>query len=170
MKRILAILLALMALTLPLSSCEKAEGTDTEKPTETITESPETDAPETGTSETKAPEKRPDITAECVLKKGNRYVIVLPESNKSIPVDNSLVKYLSSVTDELVAAAEAKISAEVKKLGEEPDWRIEAYENKEICLVVEVIVFKEGADYMEEQGCGIDHDHVFFAESLIPEQ
>ena len=160
MKKLLAIFLAIMAVALPLSSCDKSEVTETEKPTEAVTEAPETSAPQ----------KRPDITAECVVKKGNRYVIVLPESKESIPVDNSLVKYLSSVTDELVAAAEAKISAEVKKLGEEPDWRIEAYENKEICLVVEVIVFKEGADYMEEQGCGIDHDHVFFAESIIPEQ
>ena len=161
MRKFLAVLLAAMAFALPLSACNNAETPKDEKPTEAVTEAPETEAPV----------KRPEITAECVVKKGNRYVIVLPESKKSIPVDNSLVKYLSSVTDELIAAAEAKISAEVKKLGEkESNWSIASHDGKEICLVVEVIVFKEGADYMEEQGCGIDHDHVFFAESLIPEQ
>ena len=160
MKKFMAILLAVLSLALPLSACDKADAPETEKTTEAETEAPETNAPV----------KRPDITAECVVKKGNRYVIVLPGSKESIPVENSLVKYLSLVTDELVAAAETKIKAEVKALGKEPDWRIEAYDGKEMCLVVEVIVFKEGADYMDEVGCGIDHDHVFFAESIIPEQ
>ena len=160
MRKLLAVLLAVLATALTLTACETADAPETEKPTDSVTEAPETNAPA----------QKPEITAECVVKKGNRYVIVLPKSKHSIPVDRDFVKYLPYVSDELVAAAEAKITEDVEKIGGELEWTISEHENGKMCLMVEVIVFKEGADYMEEQGCGIDHDHFFFAEYIIEEQ
>ena len=142
---------------------EKTEGaTETTNKTENKTEN--------GTQSETETSKKDTVSAECVVKKGNRYVIVLPASGYSIPIGRDYVKYLSQVTDELVLAAEAKITEQVNALGETPNWTISSYGDDKMCLVVEVIVFAEGADYMEEGGCGIDHEHIFFAESIIEDQ
>ena len=158
MKKLFITLFAIMACMLLITGCDTAknpQNKETESQTVTETET----------------EKKNEIVAKCVVKKGKRYVIVLPESNYSLPVEKEFVKYLPYVTDELVAAAEKKITEDAASLGEtSPNWTIKAYEDDKMCLVVEVIKFVEGADYMEEGGCGIDHEHIFFAESIINEQ
>ena len=168
MKKIFILIIAMLTCTLFAVGCDQTEKPDndtvseTQSETQSESDTQETDA-ETETS------KKDTISAECVVKKGNRYVIVLPASQYSIPVDRDFTKYLPYVSDELVAAAEAKITKEVEEIGGELGWTIAEHENGKMCLVVEVIKFVEGADYMEEGGCGIDHHHIFFAESIIEE-
>ena len=151
------------------SKTEASQNTETNETDETtenvdVTESESATTPEAETS------KKDSISAECVVKKGNSYVIVLPVSGKSIHVDRDYVKYLQYVTDEAVLAAETKITEELKEFSEEPSWTVGAYGDDKMCLVVEVIQFVEGADYMDEVGCGIDHHHIFFSESIIVDQ
>ena len=148
------------------TECQSESATESANVTETATEI-ESESESVTESETK-PQKN-EITATSVQKKGNRYVIVLPISKTSIPVDNSYTKYLHLVTDELVEAAEAKIIEAARELGEDPQWTVGEYGDMKLCLIVEVIKFVEGADYMDEVGCGIDHEHVFLAESIIAE-
>ncbi len=185
MKKIFILIIAMLTCTLFAVGCDQTEKPDkdtaSEIQSETQSESdtqedkaPETNEGSEGVSEgeTKAEtetSKKDTISAECVVKKGNRYVIVLPASQHSIPVDRDFTKYLPYVSDELVAAAEAKITKEVEEIGGELGWTIAEHENGKMCLVVEVIKFVEGADYMEEVGCGIDHHHIFFAEPIIEE-
>ncbi len=178
MKKILITLFAVAICVLSVAGCDHKQDQTGGNSTENKTEiSSDTEKNETSTSdnasetetqtETETPKNESPYSANCIVKKGNRYVIVLPMSNYSIPVDRDFVKYLSSVSDELVLAAEAKITEQVTALGETPDWYISSHDGKEMCLMVEVIKFAEDADYMEEGGCGIDHEHVFFAESII---
>ena len=164
MKKIFILIIAMLTCTLFAVGCDQTEKPDNDTASEAQSESDtqETDA-ESETS------KKDTISAECVVKKGNRYVIVLPASQHSIPVDRDFTKYLPYVSDELVAAAEAKITKEVEEIGGELGWTVAEHENGKMCLVVEVIKFVEGADYMEEVGCGIDHHHIFFAEPIIEE-
>ena len=168
MKKIFILIIAMLTCTLFAVGCDQTEKPDNDTASETQSETQsESDTQETDAeSETS---KKDTISAECVVKKGNRYVIVLPASQYSIPVDRDFTKYLPYVSDELVAAAEAKITKEVEEIGGELGWTIAEHENGKMCLVVEVIKFVEGADYMEEGGCGIDHEHIFFAESIIEE-
>lgn len=116
-------------------------------------------------SETKAPLELvdTDYNAECIKRKGKRLVIVLPESDHILPVRNSDVKYLSKVNDEMVLAAEKKITESVTAMGEKPEWTLSVNEDGELCLKVEVIKFIEDA---EGEGCGIDHEHVIFEEPI----
>ena len=168
MKKIFILIIAMLTCTLFAVGCDQTEKPDNDTVSETQSETQsESDTQETDAeSETS---KKDTISAECVVKKGNRYVIVLPASQYSIPVDRDFTKYLPYVSDELVAAAEAKITKEVEEIGGELGWTIAEHENGKMCLVVEVIKFVEGADYMEEGGCGIDHHHIFFAEPIIEE-
>ncbi len=168
MKRFFISICAIAACALLAAGCDQTEKPDTDTSSETQSESG-TNQEETPTAEENETAKKDTISAECVVKKGSRYVIVLPESKYSIPVDRDFTKYLPYVSDELVAAAEAKIKKQVEEIGGELGWTIAEHENGKMCLVVEVIKFVEGADYMEEVGCGIDHHHIFFAESIIEE-
>lgn len=160
MKKLFFTLLAITACVFLITGCDAAknpQNKETQSETETATEA--------------HTEKRKEIVAKCVVKKGKRYLIVLPESKYSLPVEKEFVKYLPYVTDELVAAAEKKIAEGAASIGEtSPNWTIKVHGDDKMCLVVEVIKFVEGADYMEEGGCGIDHQHIFFAESIINEQ
>ena len=166
MKKILIVLFIIATCVLATVGCDNdQDGQPTDTSTETETET-ETEA----TTETETSSSISSISAKCVVKKGNRYVIVLPTSGKSIPVDKACVKYLSLVTDELVLAAETKITEEIRSIDNNPNWQIVPHGNDKVCLVVEVVRFFEGADYMEDAGCGIDHEHLVFAQSIIEEQ
>ena len=193
MKKLLMSIFAISACLLLVVGCDKTQeptGNETEAESkteasqstetgETVVTDGETDEPtenmgttenESATTHETETSKKDSISAECVVKKGNSYVIVLPISGKSIHVDRDHVKYLQYVTDEAVLAAETKITEELKEFSEEPSWTVGTYGDDEMCLVVEVIQFVEGADYMDEVGCGIDHHHIFFSESIIVEQ
>lgn len=177
MKKIFILIIAMLTCTLFAVGCDQTEKPDNDTVSETQSESdtqadkaPESEDGSEGETKVETETSKKDtISAECVVKKGNRYVIVLPASQHSIPVDRDFTKYLPYVSDELVAAAEAKITKEVEEIGGELGWTIAEHENGKMCLVVEVIKFVEGADYMEEVGCGIDHHHIFFAEPIIEE-
>ena len=177
MKKIIITLLTVTACLCLIAGCDqdqKPEQSETsaESKTEAVTGTNGTQGETDSKTEadTEAQTKYEDtIDAECVVKKGHRYVIVLPKSGKSIPVENACVKYLPLVSDELVAAAEAKITEQIGSLDDDPNWTVGAYGDKKMCLVVEVIKFIDGADDLEDGGCGIDHEHIFFAESIIEE-
>ena len=178
MKKIIITVLTVAACLCLIAGCDKNQKPEeteagSESKTETVTKAKETQSEtesrqETVTGSETAPETQTKyedtIDAECVVKKGHRYVIVLPKSGVSIPVENKYVKYLPYVSDELVAAAEAKITAEIGSLDDDPSWTVGEHGDKEICLVVEVIKFIDG---VEEGGCGIDHEHLIFAEPII---
>ena len=151
MKKIIVLLLVLTTCVMTFAACTS--------PAESGGESSETE------SETKAPLELEDTdyNADCIKRKGKRLVIVLPESKHILPVRNSDVKYLSKVSDELVSAAEKKITASVTAMGEKPDWVLEVNEDGELCLRAEVIKFIEDA---EGEGCGIDHEHIVFEEPI----
>ena len=172
MKKIIITVLTVAACLCLIAGCDKNQKPEeteagSESKTETVTEAKETQS-ESETRPETAPETQTKyedtIDAECVVKKGHRYVIVLPKSGVSIPVENKYVKYLPYVSDELVAAAEAKITEEIGSLDDDPHWTVGEHGDKEICLVVEVIKFIDG---VEEGGCGIDHEHLIFAEPII---
>ena len=190
MKKLLVALILILACVIFVVGCNtNRENENSDSSTDTVTETEKNEASsdneggdnttesesttkaetETQTAADVEAETKKGITASCVVKKGNRYVIVLPISGKSIPVGSSYTKYLSQVTDELVRAAEAKITEQVEALGETPEWSIEKNEDGELCLSAEVIKSIEGADENGEGGCGIDHEHFFFAESIIGE-
>ena len=165
----------------PTRNEETSAATDSAIATETETESElggETEI-ETGSgldSDTKNEtesnleyETQKDITASCIVKEGDLYVIVLPISGERVPIHSSYTEFLPYVTDESVRAAEAKITEQVNALGETPKWIIGESNGKGLCLIVEVIKFIQGADESGEGGCGIDHEHLFFAESIIGE-
>ena len=149
MKKIIAIILTLISLSACFVGCESP-----------------IDEPE---SETKAELQLEDTDydADCIKRKGKRLVIVLPESEYILPVNNSYVKYMSRVSDERVLAAEKKITEGVTALGAETDWTLEINDDGELCLKVEVI---KHIDDAEGEGCGIDHEHVIFSESIVDEE
>ena len=154
LKRTLSLLLAaLMCVTL-FTACKENEQETDEITTTAATESESETAPQ-----------RPAFSASCIEKKGNRYVIVLPKSGEIIPVRNSSEKYLSRVSDELVKAAEEKIKAAAGEIDDDINWEL-VVEDDNLCISVEIIKFVEGADYMEEGGCGIDHEHLIFTEII----
>ncbi len=148
------ILISSLIIAMCIFSAVGCQSTDKSPETESVTDNIST--------ESETPQKRPEFTADCVVKKGNRYVIALPTSSDVIPVRNAYVKYLSRVSDELVKTAEDKIAESVKALGEEPEWALVAEDNN-LFLTVEVIKFIDGA---EGEGCGIDHEHIIFTEKI----
>lgn len=167
MKKLFVILFVLvMCVLMPVGCNNKQDQQNDDKSSETQSEINSTASNE-NQSEADTSSNESPFSAKCIVKKGNRYVIVLPISGKSIPVDKSCVKHLSFVTDELVFAAEEKITEQIKSLDDDPYWQICPYGDKAMCLMVEVVKSIEGADEMEQGGCGIDHEHIFFAESII---
>ena len=153
MKKIFRILVMIMACILLATGCGNKK-TNEEKSTKKETE-----------TKTEITLEETDYSASCVKKKGSRYVIVLPVSGYIIPIGNTQVKYLSYVSDELVLAAEEKITAETGALGEEPRWSIEIGEENELRLNVEIIKYIDNED-PDAVGCGIDHEHIYFSESI----
>ena len=167
MKKFFAIILAALCMA-SLIACngnqEPNGGSSSETESSTATESASGTESATESETVTAPE-RPAFSASSIEKKGNRYVIVLPESKAVIPVRNSLEKYLSRVSDDLVKAAEAKIAAAAGEIDDDLNWEL-VVDGDDLCITVEVIKFVEGADYMEEGGCGIDHEHIVFTEVI----
>ena len=100
------------------------------------------------------------------------YTITLPDSQTVIEVDKQYEGYLSSVTDKLIEQAEDKINAEISNYPENSVYYLGTDSEGYLCLFAEVIrdidppnIVVDG-DYTISDGCGIDHEHLFFSERI----
>lgn len=93
------------------------------------------------------------------------YTITLPVTREVIEVNSQHERYMPTVTEERIRAAEERILEEVTN-SQHSDFYL-TVESDRLCLTVEIIVDIDPPQTVEGQehvtsGCGIDHDHVFF--------
>lgn len=100
------------------------------------------------------------------------YTITLPESNIVLEVDDYYEIYIPLIKDELIAEAEAKIAAAVADYPGHSGYHLISDYEGHLCLCIEIIrdidppnIVVEG-DVTISSGCGIDHEHIFFAEII----
>lgn len=152
MKRTLAMTLVLIIIFSALSGCNStSEGTE-HNLSEDVPPSP------------------PEITTSCMSKENGAYILTLPKSGERIKLENEERLYAPFITDELVTAAENKITDAVSKYSNHSGFYLQINDGY-LCLTAEVIKkiditasTEEGG--FAEYGCGIDHEHLFISERI----
>ena len=146
MKRILAITLTLVMLLAALTGCmasKNPSGSEGEQPKQ----------------------------AQCLSEENGVYKLTLPKSKEVIELYEEQVRFVPYITDELVETAENKINEAVSAYSNSSDFYLQINDGY-LCLVAEVIKQLEPPSSQEtegeivEGGCGIDHEHLFFAERI----
>ena len=146
MKRILAITLTLVMLFAALTGCmasKNPSGSEGEQPKQ----------------------------AQCLSEENGVYKLTLPKSKEVIELYEEQVRFVPYITDELVETAENKINEAVSAYSNSSDFYLQINDGY-LCLVAEVIKQLEPPSSQEtegeivEGGCGIDHEHLFFAERI----
>lgn len=115
-------------------------------------------------------EKNP--VAQYLTEENGDSYLVLPISKLKVRVWGEYKAYLDRVDVDLLKTAEEKISDQAVQYAEEPSYYL-LIEEGDLRLSAEVIVdidpplIKEVGDGdCVDQGCGIDHEHVFFSEPI----
>ncbi len=93
------------------------------------------------------------------------YYIVLPASQEKVEISEGYSDYIPLISDDLVAAAETKITAEIAKYTNNSGFYLTTDEEGYLCLVVEVIKNLPEEERNESVGC-VDHEHLFFPERI----
>ena len=112
------------------------------------------------------------VSASCISKnEDGAYILTLPNSGDTIKLRNEQILYVPYITDELVETAENKINEAVSAYSNSSDFYLQINDGY-LCLYVEVIkqldppASQETEGEIVEGGCGIDHEHLFFAERI----
>ena len=146
MKRILAVTLTIVMLLATLTGCnasKKPSGKEGEQPKQ----------------------------AQCLSEENGVYKLMLPKSKEVIELYEEQESFVPYITDELVETAENKINEAVSAYSNSSDFYLQINDGY-LCLVVEVIKQLEPPSSQETEGeiidggCGIDHEHLFFAERI----
>lgn len=114
-----------------------------------------------------------DAIASCLsYKNDGKYTLMLPKSKKNIELSDKQIRFVPYITDALVEFAENKITEDIAEYSDHSGFYLYIREDY-LCLGVEVIksiyppiLKKEGGKYVVSQGCGRDHEHVFFSERI----
>ncbi len=96
---------------------------------------------------------------------GSANSIVLPVSGKILEVDEKYRKYIPYISDELLSAAETKISEATSKYDNNSGFYFSVDDEGYLCLNVEAIRDIPKEEQNEAVGC-IDHEHLFFCERI----
>lgn len=140
MKRLLAALLALVMLLAVLTACMASENSS------------------------EAESKQPEIT-RCLTEENGVYKLTLPKSKKVIELDEDEVRFVPYIVDDLVEAAENKISDDVSQYDHLSGFYLKIA-NDYLCLGMEVIKYIDPTASTEEGDYLSDHEHLFFSERI----
>ena len=118
------------------------------------------------------PERSGDISEYLVEDNGKHYLI-LPISGTRLHIWDDYVSYLENIDIGLLTAAEEVINNKTSAYAESPGLFVEEYGSGELYLCAEWIVdidppnieTTENGEVIEN-GCGIDHDHIFYKERI----
>ena len=117
-------------------------------------------------------EKTNDIFEYVIEENGNKY-LVLPISQIKIGIWHGHENYLSNIDVEMLKTAEKIISDKMSAYTTSPAFALEKDSSDSFYLCAEwivdidppnVVTDENGEVY--ENGCGIDHEHIFFSELI----
>ena len=112
------------------------------------------------------------VSASCISKnEDGAYILTLPNSGETIEPGNEQIPYVPYITDELVKTAENKLNEAVSAYRNRSAFYLQINDGY-LCLAVEVIKqldppTSQGTESeIVDEGCGIDHEHLFFYERI----
>ena len=117
---------------------------------------------------TPASEKNP--IAQYLTEEDGDLYLVLPISKRKVCVSDEYKAYLDQVDVDLLKTAEEKISNQAAQYVDEPSFYLLIEEgllrlSAEVIVDIDPPLIKDVGDGdCVDQGCGIDHEHVFFSE------
>ncbi len=106
--------------------------------------------------------------SKYITKEDGKYILTLPESKKTVRIREEEAEFIPYISDDLVLAAERKITEEVSAYGNNSEFYLQITDGY-LCLTVEVIKYIEppvSSDGDVISGCGYDHEHLFFSERI----
>ena len=113
------------------------------------------------------------ISEYLVQEEGNQY-LVLPISREKVRILEEHTQYLNKIDLGLLKTAEEKLAVPLAENPNNSGFYLQVKDGT-LYLCVEVIVdiipaqtvtMEDG--YVLDSGCGIDHDHVFYMERIVP--
>lgn len=163
MKKLVVLLLAVICV-LGLISCAETEPPQIKAPIAIM---------KSDNAGNAATENVPDIPEYLIKEDGKQY-LVMPISGEKIWVLEEHTQYLSKIDWDLLKAAEEKLAVYLAENPNNSGFYLQLKDGT-LHLCVEVIVdiippqtvtMEDG--YVLDSGCGIDHDHVFYMERIVP--
>ena len=101
--------------------------------------------------------------SKYITEENGEYTLTLPESQKTLKLDDSEDNFVNYMSDTLVEAAEKKIMEDTAKYSDSPHFYLSVNDDGELYLAAEVIYYLDEPD--ENVGC-YDHEHLFFSERI----
>lgn len=101
-----------------------------------------------------------NVLVSCLTYENSKYILTLPQSGKKIELSEEQTRFVLYITDELVEAAEIKITQDISEHNNNSGFYLQIDENY-LCLVVEVIKYLDEPDEI-----GDDHEHFFYSERI----
>ena len=102
---------------------------------------------------------------EYLLNENGTHYLILPISKEKIWIwDEQIIPYLDDIDFTLLKAAEEKISRDVSQHSDQASFYLQL-DDGHLWLSAEVIV-DIAAPANGDEGCGIDHEHLFFGEQI----
>ena len=101
--------------------------------------------------------------SKYITEENGEYTLTLPESQKTLKLDDSEDNFVDYISDALVEAAEQKILQDTVKYSDSPCFYLKTGDDGELYLAAEVIYYLDEPD--ENVGC-YDHEHLFFSERI----
>ena len=93
--------------------------------------------------------------------------LVLPISKKNIRIDEKEANYIDALDANMLKVAEEKINSEADKYSESCYIYLSLNDGK-LYLKAEIIAKIDPPLAEDTAGCGIDHEHIFFSEPIMP--
>lgn len=112
-----------------------------------------------------------DISEDLVEEEGLQY-LTLPISKKKVQIWGECKQFVANIDVELLIAAEEKIIAQTRNSERPAGFGLQVkdghmYLNAEVIETIDPPKIKTTEDgYVVENGCDIDHRHVFFTERI----
>ncbi len=122
----------------------------------------EVKAADTNLEERDSEYEQPEIS-KYITKENGKYILTLPESKKTLKLDDSEDDFVNYISDSLVEAAEKKITEDTAKYSDSPHFYLSVNDDGELYLAAEVIYYLDEPN--ENVGC-FDHEHLFFSERI----
>lgn len=112
-------------------------------------------------------------SAKCIVEEDGEQCLVLPISEKKIPIEDRYKTYINRIDVDLLRIAEETIRNEAPLDAESLGFYLdERGERLYLCAeaIVEIdppntVVYEDGT--VSSGGCGIDHEHLFFIEPIM---
>ena len=128
-------------------------------PEYTDTDSPHVDEDENGFCDECGATVYPEFIA---IEKGKKYLI-LPISNEKIEILEEYEQYICEIDKELLQNAEESLNLQTSEYSKKSRFYLQL-DNGSLCLGTEIILDIESCT--DSQGCGIDHEHLYFKEQI----